>query len=81
MREQDSGCGDLQDNVEDDDEEGEGEVDEQPYLHRFDSQRAGESRGDGEVDGGQHHHAGSGQIKIKIEQNRAEDRVSHMLMV
>ena len=58
MRVQDSGWGDLQHNVEDDDEEGEGEVDEEPDLHRFDSQRAGESRGDREVDGGEHHHAG-----------------------
>ena len=46
MREQDSGCGDLQDNVEDDDEEGEGEVDEEPDLDRFDPQSAGQTGGD-----------------------------------
>ena len=58
MRVQDSGWGDLQHNVEDDDEEGEGEVDEEPDLHRFDPQRAGEGGGDREVDGGEDHHAG-----------------------
>ena len=49
---------DLEQNVGDDDEEGKSEVDEEPDLHRFDSQRAGESGGDREVNRGQHHHAG-----------------------
>ena len=49
---------DLQQNVGDDDEEGEGEVDEEPDLHRFDSQSAGEAGGDREIDRGDDHHTG-----------------------
>ena len=51
-------CRDLQHNVGDDDEKGEGEVDEEPDLHRFDSESAGKAGGDWQVDRGQDHHAG-----------------------
>ena len=49
---------DLNDDVCDDNEEGPGEIEEEPDLHRFDTGGAGQAGGDGEVDGGQHHHAG-----------------------
>ena len=58
MRVQDTWRPDLQHNVEDNDEEWEGEIEEEPDLHRFNPQRAGEGGGDREVDGGEDHHAG-----------------------
>lgn len=42
----------------DDDEEGIGQVPQEPHLHRLYGGRAGEGGGDREVDRGQDHHAG-----------------------
>ena len=49
---------DLQNNVAENHEKGVGEVEEEPDLHRFDVRGGGEADGDGEVDGGEDHHAG-----------------------
>ena len=49
---------DLKHYIDDDDEEGVGEVVEEPDLHGLDDGSAGKGAGDGEVDGGQDHHAG-----------------------
>ena len=49
---------DLKDHIDDDDEEGVGEVVEEPDLHGLDDGSAGEVAGDREVDRGQDHHAG-----------------------
>ena len=48
----------LDDNVDQDDQEGVGEVEEKPDLYRLDVKGAGQAAGDWEVDRGQHHHAG-----------------------
>ena len=40
------------------DEDREGQVEEEPDLHRLDVGGAGETGGHGQVDRGQHHHAG-----------------------
>ena len=42
----------------DDDEEGVGQVPQEPHLHRLDGRGAGQRGGDREVDRGQDHHAG-----------------------
>ena len=34
------------------------QIEDEPDLDRFDVRSAGQGGGDGEVDGGQHHHAG-----------------------
>ena len=48
---------DLEENIDQDDEEGIGEVEQQPDLDRLDVGCAGKGGGDGHVDGGEHHHA------------------------
>ena len=48
----------LEENIDQDDEDGEGEVEEEPDLHRLDVGGAGQAGGDREVDRGQDHHAG-----------------------
>ena len=42
----------------DDDEEGVGQVPQEPHLHRLDGRGAGQRGGDREVHRGQDHHAG-----------------------
>ena len=48
----------LQQNIDNDDEDRVGEVEEEPDLHWLDVGGAGEAGGDREVDRGQDHHAG-----------------------
>ena len=64
---------DLNDDVCDDNEEGPGEIEEEPDLHGFDTGGAGQAGGDGEVDGGQHHHAGDvdavDHVKLRLYQS------------
>ena len=48
----------LEENIDQDHQDGEGEVEEEPDLHRLDVGGAGEAGGDGQVDRGQDHHAG-----------------------
>ena len=48
----------LEYDIYNDDQEREGQVEEEPDLHRLDAGGAGEAGGDGQVDRGQHHHAG-----------------------
>ena len=48
----------LQDDIDQDGDEGVGEVEYEPDLDWFDLHRDGETRGDRQVDGGQDHHAG-----------------------
>ena len=48
----------LEENIDDDDQDREGEVEQEPDLHRLDVGSAGEAGGHREVDGGQDHHAG-----------------------
>ena len=48
----------LKKNIDDDDKERVGQVEEEPDLHRLDVGGAGEAGGDRQVDRGQHHHAG-----------------------
>ena len=48
----------LEEDIDEYDEEGVGQVEEEPDLHRLDVRGGGEADRDGEVDGGQHHHAG-----------------------
>ena len=48
----------LECHIDQDDEDGEGEVEEEPDLHRLDVGGAEVAGGDGQVDRGQHHHAG-----------------------
>ena len=48
----------LEENIDNDDEDRVGEVEEEPDLHWLDVGGAGEAGGDREVDRGQHHHAG-----------------------
>ena len=55
----------LQQYVGDDDQEGVGEVEEEPDLHWLDVGGAGEAGGHREVDRGQDHHAGSNKIRVK----------------
>ena len=57
----------LQDHVDDDDKERIGEVIQEPDFNRFDDWSAGETVGHGQVDRGQHHHAGSNKIPVKGE--------------
>ena len=47
----------LEFNIDQDDQEREGQVEEEPQLYRFDFRGAGETGGHWEVDGGQDHHA------------------------
>ena len=47
----------LKENIDDDDEERVGEVEEEPDLHRLDVGCLGEAGGDREVDRGEDHHA------------------------
>ena len=44
--------------VSDDDQEGVGQVDEEPHLHWLDGGGGGQGGGDREVDRGEDHHAG-----------------------
>ena len=53
----------LKENIDDDDEERVGEVEEEPDLHRLDVGGAGETGGHREVDGGQHHKRGDVQLE------------------
>ena len=53
----------LKENIDDDDEERVGEVEEEPGLHRLDVGGAGEAVGDREVDGGQDHQGGDVQLE------------------
>ena len=48
----------LEPDIDEYDEEGVGQVEEEPDLHRLDVGGAGEAGGHREVDRGQHHHAG-----------------------
>ena len=48
----------LENHLQEDDEAREGEVDEEPQLHRLDVRGGGEAGGHREVDRGQDHHAG-----------------------
>ena len=48
----------LEENVDNDHQHREGQVKEEPDFHRLDVGGAGEAGGDGQVDRGQHHHAG-----------------------
>ena len=48
----------LEFNIDKDDQEREGQVEEEPQLYRFDFRGGGETGGHWEVDGGQDHHAG-----------------------
>ena len=48
----------LEANVGQNDEEGVGQVEEEPHLHRLDVWGRREAGGDREVDRGQDHHAG-----------------------
>ena len=45
--------------VSDDDQEGVGQVDEEPHLHWLDGGGGGQGGGDREVDRGEDHHAGN----------------------
>ena len=47
----------LQSNIDCDDHERVDEACQEPYLDRFDAGGVGEGGGDGEVDGGEDHHA------------------------
>ena len=49
----------LEFNIDQDDQEREGQVEEEPQLYRFDFRGAGETGGHWEVDGGQDHHVGN----------------------
>ena len=53
----------LKENIDDDDKERVGEVEEEPDLHRFDVGGAGQAGGHREVDGGQHHQGGDVQLE------------------
>ena len=70
----------LEYNVNNDDQDRKTQVKQQPDLHRLDVGGAGEAGGDGQVDRGQDHHAGSGK---KGDINRSQDRNkdAHMLTV
>ena len=48
----------LEENIDQDNEEREGQVEQQPPLHRLDVGGGGQTGGHREVDGGQDHHAG-----------------------
>ena len=48
----------LEENIDNDDEDRVGEVEEEPDLHWLDVSRVGEAGGDREVDRGQDHHTG-----------------------
>ena len=60
----------LKENIDDDDEERVGEVEEEPDLHRLDVRSAGEAGGHREVDGGQHHQGGD----VELEYQGVPDR-------
>ena len=68
----------LKQDIDQDDEDRVGEVEEEPELHRFDGGGAGKAGGDRNVEGGQHYQTGSGK---KRDKNRTDDGVAHMLMV
>ena len=53
----------LKKNIDDDDKERIGQVEEEPDLHRLDVGCAGEAGGDREVDGGQDHQGGDVQLE------------------
>ena len=55
-------------NICDDDQKRIGQVEEKPPLDWLDAWGAGQGGGDGEVDGGQHHHAGDvyGDNHVKL---------------
>ena len=65
-----SDCGEiflscLEDHIDQDDKERVGETEEEPNLDGFNVRSAGQAGRDGEVDRGQHHHAGG----VHREQN------------
>ena len=49
---------DLEQYIDQDGDEGVGEIEEEPHLNRLDIRGGGQTCGDREVDGGQDHHAG-----------------------
>ena len=51
-------CSNLEQDVDQNDNEGIGQVVDQPDLHRLDDRGGGQAAGDWEVDAGQDHHAG-----------------------
>ena len=55
----------LDENIEENNDEGVGEAGQEPDLHRLDVGGGGEAGGDGQVDRGQDHHAGSDKRGVK----------------
>ena len=67
----------LEKDIDEDDEEGVGEVEEEPDLHRFNVRGGREADRDGEVDRGQNHHAGS-RNKTQTKHRRQDQAVLHV---
>ena len=59
----------LEENIDNDDQDREGQVKEEPDLHRLDVGGAGQAGGDREVDRGQDHHAGDvdGDEELQVQ--------------
>ena len=69
----------LQENIDEDDEDRVGEVEQQPDLHRLDVSSAWEAGGHREVDGGQDHHAGDVDGVYQVVPRVSGDVVGHLV--
>ena len=69
----------LQSNVYCDDHEGIDEAHEEPYLYWFDGWCVGQGVGDGEVDGGEHHHAGDVHRDNEFIAGLTGDIIGHLI--
>ena len=65
--------------VGEDDETGVDQVEDQPHLHWLDGGCRRQTSGNIKIDGGQHHHTGSGKRGVKIEHRTK--LIFYMLMV
>ena len=69
----------LEADIDGDDEEGVGEVEEEPDLHRLDVRGGGEAGGHREVDRGQDHHAGDVDGVDQVVAGVSVDVVGHLV--
>ena len=70
---------DLDENVDEDNKEGISETGQEPDLHGLDVGGGGEAGGDGEVDRGENHHAGS-TTKIKSKMSKSKINIMNIAL-
>ena len=70
---------DLHGDVDSNDKEGIDEADQEPDLHRFDAGGVGQGGGHGQVDGGEHHHAGDVHRDDQLITRLSRDEVCQLV--